>query len=345
MSKTWKIILISVAGALLLLGAIAAIQLYRLEVCNFHSYDEESHGIYVYPDMTMDSVTTLLEEHYKIASLYSWRVCVRKYSLFHPKPGYYRFPARIGNKHLIRRLQLGEESPIRLTFTNAMRTPEQLAKHLSKQLLLDSAEIASRLADDKYLKEFGMNHYTGLCLFLPNTYEVYWTISADKLFKRMYKEYQAFWNRERRHKADSIGLSPVEVSILASIVESETHRAQEHPTIASLYLNRLRKGIHLQACPTVIYATGNLQLRRVLKRHLAIDSPYNTYKYAGLPPGPIRCPNAATLDAVLNAPKTDYLYMCANPDFSGTHIFSSNYRIHSQTARQYQRNLNERKIK
>jgi UPF0755 protein len=161
----------------------------------------------------------------------------------------------------------------------------------------------------------------------------------------MYKEYQRFWNEERLVKAKAIGLTPTEVATLASIVASETNKTAEHPLIASLYLNRLNKGIALQACPTVIYAVGNFKMRRVLKRHLAIDSPYNTYKNRGLPPGPIRLARPDVIDAVLNAPKTDYLYMCANPDFSGTHVFSSNYAKHSAVARQYQRELNQRKVK
>ncbi|MBR6508715.1 MAG: endolytic transglycosylase MltG, partial [Paludibacteraceae bacterium] len=159
-----------------------------------------------------------------------------------------------------------------------------------------------------------------------------------------YREYKAFWTKERLRKADSLGLTPTEVATLASIVESETHNEKEYPIIASLYLNRLRKGMPLQACPTVIFATGDLKMRRVLKRHLKIDSPYNTYINRGLPPGPIRCAMGSTMDAVLNAPETDYLYMCANPDWSGTHIFSAKYSVHAETAKAYQQELNARQI-
>ena len=170
-------------------------------------------------------------------------------------------------------------------------------------------------------------------------------MSADQLFARIYKEYQRFWNEERRGKASKIGLTPTEVATIASIIASETNKKDEYPTIASIYINRLKKGIALQACPTVIFAVGDFSLRRVLKRHLAIDSPYNTYKHRGLPPGPIRLARPDVIDAVLNAPKTDYLYMCANPDFSGTHIFSSTYAKHSAVAREYQRALNQRKVR
>ena len=262
-----------------------------------------------------------------------------------PKPGHYRFANEIGNRELIRRLQLGEETPIKLSFTQAIRTREQLAGFMGNKLMLDSLEVKNRLDDKDYLAHFGLTPETAVCLFIPNTYEVYWTLSADQLFARMYKEYQRFWNEERLAKAKKLGLTPTEVATLASIVASETNRKEEHPTIASLYLNRLRKGIALQACPTVIFAVGDFKMRRVLKRHLKIDSPYNTYTQRGLPPGPIRLARPDVIDAVLNAPKTDYLYMCANPDFSGTHVFSSSYSKHSSVARQYQRELNKRRVK
>ncbi len=347
MTKKKKIILISVLTAcivLVLSGCWAFEQYYRLEVCNYESIDGESHGYYVYPGMTADSLYALMQQDYHIASHTDWRLH-KRYMLYNtPQPGYYRFPARIGDKHLIRRLQAGVESPVRITWTHAIRTRDQLAGHLGRQLLLDSLDIKQRLDSADYLNRFSLTPETAVCLFIPNTYEVYWTWSADKIFERMKTEYDRFWNEERLGKAQNIGLTPVEVMTLASIVESETNKQQEYPLIASLYLNRIHKGMHLQACPTVIFASGNLRLRRVLKRHLAIDSPYNTYKYLGLPPGPIRCTRGTTIDAVLDAPKTNYLYMCANPDFSGTHVFSSNYAQHAAIARLYRQELDARKI-
>lgn len=348
MKKGWKIALC--IGTPILIAAIVigigfGVSYYRLEVCNFKSYDGDGHGYYVYPGMSLDSLKTLMQADYKIISEAGWRMDVRRAAFAAPKAGYYRFPAHIGDKHLIRRLQLGQETPVRISWTNAIRTNAGLAHHLAKQLLLDSADVVNLLEDDSYLKPLGFDHETARCMFIPNTYEVYWTISAEQLFNRMYKEYNAFWNDKRRHQADSLGLSPIEVSIVASIVESETHNKKEHPAIASLYLNRLRKGMLLQACPTAIYANGDFKLRRVLKRHLKIDSPYNTYKYPGLPPGPIRCAYGETMDIVLNAPKTDYIYMVANPDFSGTHIFSASYANHARLAKEYQHELNERKIR
>lgn len=341
-----KIGLVAVA-AMLLLGVAAwgIEQYYRLEVCNFQSYDGESHGYYVYPDMSADSLLTLMQKDYRIGSMTDWRWHRRHMVYIAPQTGYYRFPARIGDKHLIRRLQLGQETPIKLTWTNQVRTRQQLAARISQQLLLDSAEIADRMSNKEYMRMYGLTPETAICMFLPNTYEVYWTCSGKDLFDRMYSEYRRYWNNERIEKAKAIGLSETEVATLASIVESETNNRDEMPIIASLYINRIRRGMPLQACPTVIYATGNFRLRRVLKRHLQTDSPYNTYKYAGLPPGPIRCANGSTMDAVLAAPETNYLYMCANPNFSGTHIFSSSYGKHAATARQYQQELNKKNIK
>lgn len=343
MNKRTNLFLFTLAVLIVAAGFFQ--QYYRLEVCNFVSRDGESHAYYVYPDMSADSLYTLMCVDYKVQDEDAWHAHSRHLLYQRPKSGYYRFPVEMGNKHLIRRLQLGQETPINISFTHSIRTPQQLAGAMGQKLLLDSAEVIQRLTDKTYLAQYGLTPETAVCLFIPNTYEVYWTMTADQLFARMYKEYQRFWNEERRAKAKDLGLTPVEVATLASIVASETNKTSEHPLIASLYLNRLNKGIALQACPTVIFAVGNFKMRRVLKRHLAIDSPYNTYKNRGLPPGPIRLARPDVMDAVLNAPKTDYLYMCANPDFSGTHIFSSSYTKHSAVARQYQRELNQRRVR
>lgn len=344
--KRKNIILLSVIAVIFLaIGGFLAKQYYHYSVSNFVSHDGEAHSYHVYPDMTSDSLMSEMLGDYDMTSDLAWCLHCQYLKYEQPKPGYYRFAAEIGNREMIRRLQLGEETPIRLSFTQSVRTPAQLAGLMGKKLLLDSAEVIQRLTDKEYMAHFGLSPETATCLFIPNTYEVYWTMTADQLFARMYKEYQRFWNEDRQAKAKKLGLSPVEVATLASIVASETNKKDEYPIIASLYLNRLRKGIALQACPTVIYAVGDFSLRRVLKRHLHIDSPYNTYTHQGLPPGPIRLVRPDVIDAVLNAPKTDYLYMCANPDFSGTHVFSSSYAKHSTVARQYQHELNKRKVK
>jgi len=287
----------------------------------------------------------MLEQDYDIDSRLYFKIHSKLMKFNYPEPGHYTFGAEIGDRELIERFKYGKQTPISLTWNNSIRTREQLAGFISSKLMMDSLTLLNHLEDNKFLASYGMNKETSRCLFIPNTYQVFWTITPEQLFTRMKKEYDAFWNTERMGKADKLGLTPVEVAIVASIIEGESHNKTELPIIASLYLNRVRKGMLLQACPTVIYATGDFKLRRVLTKHLEIDSPYNTYKYRGLPPGPIRCAAPQSIDYVLNAPKTNYLYMCANPALDGTHIFSADYSIHQRAANQYHQVMNENKIR
>ncbi|MCQ2342028.1 MAG: endolytic transglycosylase MltG [Paludibacteraceae bacterium] len=318
---------------------------YRGYVCNWASTDNQSHGYYIYPDMPVDSVLHMVQADYRISSPLWLHWHIRCAGWNKPCAGYYEFPERMGDKTLINRMMHGRQTPVNLRFTNQIRNREQLAARIGKVLLVDSLEIKERLDSVIYMAQYGLTLETAICLFIPNTYEVYWSLSADDLFARMEKEYKRFWTEERLRLAKQQGLTPAEVATLASIVESETNRTSEHPQIASLYLNRLRKGMALQACPTVIFANGDFMVRRVSGAMLQSNSPYNTYRYVGLPPGPIRCANGATMDAVLHAPQTDYLYMCANPDWSGTHVFSSTYAQHQRVAAAYRRELNKRNIR
>lgn len=345
MKKTTRIVILILVAIFLGLLVFCIKQYYHYSVANFKSFDNKPHSYHVYPEVTPDSLIAQMQEDYDLLSQLAWSLHCRYFKFTSLKPGHYRFAEKISNRDLVRRLQYGEETPIKLSFTHNIRTREQLAGHMGNKLLLDSAEVIRRLNSAEYMENFGLTPETAVCLFIPNTYEVYWTMTPDQLFARMHKEYQRFWNEERLAKAKNLGFTPTEIATIASIIASETNKKEEYPTIASIYINRLRRGIALQACPTVIFATGDFTLRRVLKRHLKIDSPYNTYKYRGLPPGPIRLVRPDIIDAVLNSPKTDYLYMCANPDFSGTHIFSSTYTKHSSVARDYQRALNERDVK
>lgn len=334
-----RTILITV-GVILFLGiAFTLEQYYRLHISNFRSRDGEAHSYNIYPGTSIDSVMHLLENDYEIGSPTDFMLHARVMHFNYPEPGHYTFPEQLGNHELIDRLKYGKQTPIALTWNNFVRTREDLAGRVTRNLMMDSLTLLQHLEDEAFLAPYGFNKETSRCLFIPNTYQVYWNITIEQLFQRMYKEYNAFWNSERRAKADSIGLTPIEVAIVASIVEGESHNKREMPLIASLYLNRVKKGMLLQACPTVKYAVGDFKLKRILYRHLAIDSPYNTYKYPGLPPGPIRCPNPATLDMVLNAPKTNYLFMCASPELNNTHIFSSSYGNHSAAARQYRHTM------
>lgn len=340
------IVIALVTFAVIIAGVCIGRSMYHLRVQNFAATDGEKHEFFIRDTIAVDSLVTLLSEaSYQPASLRDWRRHARKAGFSRVLPGHYTVEAAMSDRMLIWMFQYGHQTPVRISWRMTIRTREQLAARLARQLRCDSATIADCLASEDYLHRFGLTPETAVCLFIPDTYEVWWTMSVDELFERMHREYDRFWNDDRRRLALEIGLTPTEVATLGSIVASETNRTQEHPIIAGLYLNRLRRGMLLQACPTVIFAVGDFSMRRVTNQHLKIDSPYNTYKYLGLPPGPIRCVSAEVMDAVLHYEKSDYLYMCANPDFSGTHVFSSSYARHSQTARAYQRELNKRKIK
>lgn len=236
---------------------------------------------------------------------------------------------------LIQRVKRGEQVPVKLTI-NYMRLPEQFASKVSNQLMLDSAEIMNYITDKERMAELGYAPEHLFALVIRNTYEVWWTVSIDKLMQRLKKENEAFWNaNDRRAKAEKLGLTIPEVITLASIVEEETNYQPEKSRVAGLYLNRLRKGIRLQSDPTVKYALKDFKLNRILFEHLRVDDLYNTYMYAGLPPGPIRLPSIATIDAVLNAEKHNYIYMCAHPDFNGTHNFAVTLAEHNRNAAKY----------
>ena len=334
-----------VTGLVLFLLTFGVEQYYRYHVSNFRSLDGKEHHYYIYPDVSIDSVLNMVREDYEISGELDLRWHMRLKVFTETKPGYYIFPEKMGDKLFITKLQTGDQTPIQIKWTNMVRTREELAGIVASQLMLDSLDMIERLSSDEYMAEYDLTGESSRCLFIPNTYEVYWTISPDELFQRMNEEYRAFWTEERRQKAEALGLTPAEVAIIASIVECETYLQKDMPTIASLYINRLHKGMPLQACPTVIYAVGDFSIKRVLKSHLKVESPYNTYKNKGLPPGPIRCPLPRTLDYVLNAPKTDYLYMCADPSLNGTHIFSSSYGTHTSAARDYRRMMNQKHIK
>ena len=260
------------------------------------------------------------------------------------KSGRYAIDPDMNNQALLNRLRLGQQTPVRITFNNIRLTGE-LTSRLADQLMMNEAQLLSYLEDEKRCKSLGFDTTTIKTMFIPNTYEVYWNISAEKLMERMKREYDVFWNESRLNKAKELRLSPVEVSILASIVEEETAAPDEYPIVAGLYINRLYKGMLLQADPTVKYAVGDFSLRRILYSHTEVDSPYNTYLYGGLPPGPIRIPSIKGIDAVLNYAKHNYLYMCAKEDFSGRHNFAVTLSEHNRNAEKYRAELNRRGIR
>ena len=260
------------------------------------------------------------------------------------RTGRYAVEPGMNNLTLLNNLRRGHQVATRITFNN-IRFKQDLAERIAGQLMIGKDDLLPLLVDSAYCASLGFSTETILTLFVPNTYEVYWNISAGKLMQRMLREYKTFWTEARLVKAKEIGMTPVEVSILASIVEEETVAVDEYPIVAGLYINRLKRGIPLQADPTVKFAMGDFSLQRILFEHLAVDSPYNTYKYAGLPPGPLRIPTIKGLDAVLNYMKHHYLYMCAKEDFSGRHNFAITLFEHNRNANRYRAELNRRKIR
>lgn len=245
---------------------------------------------------------------------------------------------------IVRMLKLGLQTPVNVVINN-VKTPQQLAGKLSRQFEADSVEFVRVLTDKQRARELGFaSPLTMFSMFLPNTYEFYWTATPDEFVERMRREYKRFWTAERDARRKRSGLSRVEVSTLASIVYEETRKTDEMPRVAGVYINRLRKGMPLQADPTIKYALQDFSLRRILKKHLKYPSPYNTYINKGLPPSPICMPSVEAIDAVLNFEQHDYLYFCARHTFDGYHNFAKSYSQHLANARLYQRELNKRKI-
>jgi UPF0755 protein len=275
-------------------------------------------------------------------SSFVW-VARKKNYASHIHPGRYLIQNGMSNNELINLLRSGKQEPVSLIFNN-VRTKEALASRVAEQIEADSAQLIKLLSDQEFLEKYGFSNETVLAMFLPNTYEFWWDTSAEEFIKRMHREYDRFWTEEKRKKASRIDLTPVEVTTLASIVDEETLKDDEMDKIAGVYINRLNRGMRLQADPTVKFAIGDFSVKRVLDKHLAVESPYNTYKYRGLPPGPISIPSIAAIRAVLNYENHDYLYFCAKPDFSGYHNFSKTHYQHILNARKYQQALNERRI-
>lgn len=294
--------------------------------------------VYVNSLKNIDSVYASFEQSNAIIDLESLKKTAESKDLASKlKPGKYKLKDKMTNNEIINMLISGKQVAVKISF-NYVRTLPLLASKISKKLECDSASLMKYWSDTKLMnKKYMMNEYTLPCIFIPNTYEFYWATSAEEFTDKMYKEYEKFWNSDRTAKADKLGLKPTEVITLASIVQSEQSKHQdEWPIIASLYYNRLQQGMNLQADPTVIFAHQDFTIKRVLNKHLEIDSPYNTYKYIGLPPGPIMIPESKCIDAVLNLEKTNYVYMCAKEDFSGKHNFTASYNEHLSNARKYQ---------
>ena len=329
-----KKILICVAAVLAVVGSIFTIRYY---IDNKKANFSQDYILLVYPDMSAQEILDTLES--VAVNDRSLARCFKKEDVAAKvKPGRYVINKSTTSIYVARMLNFGWQTPGNLTLSGTIRDKGVLAKKISNQMMVDSASVASALDSAEFLSGYGFTPENVFALFLPDTYQMYWTASVKDIFDRMKKEYDAFWTPERVTKSEALKLTRMQVSVLASIVSGETLKSFEYPLIAGVYLNRYRKGMKLQADPTVAFCHG-YTLDRILKKHLSIDSPYNTYKYAGLPPAPINVPPKACIDAVLDPDKHGYIYFCASPEFDGTHRFAVSYNEHLKNARAFQRAL------
>ena len=296
--------------------------------------------VMIIPDKAdFDGVQRILHEGQYVQDLISFSFLAKLMDYDEAvKPGRYIMRANMTNIDAIRFLRLGLQEPVKITFNNVRLIPD-LSEKITRNLEMKPQEFEAGLIQFAMHNDYGFNKDNVLCMFIPNTYEVYYNVSVESLIDRMHGEFENFWTTERKEKAKALDLTPIEVSILASIVQAESVRKDEAPIIAGLYLNRLKQGVALQADPTLVFAVGDFTLKRVLDEHKEVDSPYNTYRNRGLPPGPINMPELQSLDAVLNYFHSDYIYMCAKEDFSGRHNFTGDYEQHLRNADRYQKAL------
>lgn len=337
------------------LQAFGAVVLFSILIIGWNFYqkifapnvfdNKKDQIIYIPTGSTIDDVVQYLKEEGLVddTEAFTWVAQKMKYS-DNVKPGKYQLKNKMSNKEIVSLLRSGKQIPIKITFSN-LRTSYDLAGAVGGKIEADSASIAYLFKDKNYLEKYGLNEENSLCLMIPNTYEFKWNTSAEEFFERMSKEYKKFWTEQRKAKAKSIGLSQTQVCVLASIVEKETHKNDEKPMVAGVYINRYLKGWKLEADPTLVFAAGDFTIRRVLNQHKEIDSPYNTYLYTGLPPGPICMPAISSVEAVLNYTKHEFMFFCAREDFSGYHSFAKNYHQHLVNARKFQRELDKRNIR
>ena len=326
-------------------GGIVVYEIYSsIYLPNVNLKQSESTYIYIKTGSKIDDVVELLYSKRIIINknTFKW-VAEKKNYPNHIHPGKYFIKNNLNNNDLINLLRSGMQTPVKLSLNFCVRKKEYLISEICKVLEVDSLELVNILNDNSFLATYGLNSETAIALFIANTYEFYWNTSAEKFVKKMGGEYKKFWTDERLHKASLIGLKPVEITTLASIVQNETTIDSDRPIIAGVYINRLQKNMPLQADPTLVWAIGDFTINRVLNVHKEIDSPYNTYTHTGLPPGPICMVDKRNIDAVLNYQEHKYLYFCAKEDFSGYSNFAENYTQHQLNARRYQKALNMKK--
>jgi len=301
----------------------------------------EDGFLYVKTGATLPELKQQLVDDNILGSLTWFNIAEKFLSFDKVKPGKYKIDGGMSVLTLLRMLRNGSQTPVNFVVTK-IRTKEQLAGRMGKAFEFDSTAAISYLNNSDSLNKYGLDTNTVMAAVLPLTYENKWNTTPDVVFGKFYDAYKIFWTDERKQKAQQKGLTPMQAVTLASIVDEETNASKEKGTIASAYLNRIKKGMPLQADPTVKFALKDFSIKRVLLKHLSAQSPYNTYRNKGLPPGPICTPQQATIDSVLNAPETEYIYFVASPAFDGTHVFSTNYQDHLKLAKEYQGALNER---
>jgi UPF0755 protein len=295
--------------------------------------------LYVYPWMDADAVRDSIVASGIVKNTASLERVLK--DVDEVAVGHYRIDATCSSMYVSRMLQKGWQTPVNLTLSGSIKTPAVLARKIGAQMLADSADVARFLYSRDSLARYGVEPALLFTLVIPDTYQMKWTDSVRDIMDRLAKESNDWWTDERRSAAKAQGLTPQEACVLASIVDGETRYVPEQPKIAGVYLNRLRIGMPLQADPTIAFIY-DYKLRRILHSHLTVESPYNTYKYVGLPPGPISCPPKSCLEAVLHPDSHNYLFFCADPSFNGSHRFAASYAEHLANARAYQRALNER---
>lgn len=345
--KGKQTILYAVLIVLLILLAVGAREAWRYYdmVYGANVYqDKDKYVLYIPTDASLVTVRDSLNQNriVKDTASFTWVADLMNFS-DNIQAGRYYIKPGMSNRALLKLLRSGAKKPVKVTW-DKFRLKENYVGYVSDRLELDSASLMTLLEDDVFLRQYGLTPANVMAIFIPNTYEFYWNTSSADFFGRMWEEYNKFWTDQRKDKAEQHNLTPVEAIIVASIVEEETQVGEEFSKIAGVYLNRLQKGWKLQADPTVKYAVGDFGIRRVLDKHVNTESPYNTYRNKGLPPGPICTPPIKAIEGVLNAEEHDYYYFCAKPDMSGEHAFAKTHRQHIRNANAFQRALNKRDI-
>jgi UPF0755 protein len=329
--------------ALIIIFTLTTLTLYYLYFIrsSVHINGPEKAYLYIPSSATIEAKVSILTKNQQLSLPIFFEGLITQASHYKTvKAGRYELENGMSAAELIRILLSGRQQAVKFTFNNIRFLPK-LASMASQKLEIDSSELMALLSNNEYLQPLGFNSQTVLAMFIPNTYELYWNTDEKEFIEKMHRSYQSFWTEERKQKADALNLSLIEVSILASIVEEETNQKDEMARIAGVYYNRLRKKMLLQADPTARFAYGDFAVKRITYDYLKIDSPYNTYKYLGLPPGPICMPRPSTIDSVLELEHHNYIFFCALPNQSGYHSFSANYAEHQKKAAAYHRYLNK----